>query len=249
MGGFFYNLGRLAGPTVRKGKWVWQSLTGTDEAIVKAEHEVGRDLARAFHAELPADPDPELHALVGELAGALAARVKNKHRTFTVSVVRAEAPNAFALPGGFIFATRSLLDLVGRSRDELAFILGHEMGHVIRQDPMQRVVSDTTIGTALRALPGAGAAGVWLRSVAAQLLQSSYSQDRELGADELGLRLARAAGFDPAGALRMLKRFEEIAASREDDDGPLAPYFSTHPPVAVRVRELNRFLTAGRSAR
>ena len=243
MDGFFYRLGRLAGPAVRKGKWFWRSLAGSEADAIRAENEVGRDLARVFHEAFPPDPDDAARSLVHEVGTALAARVRNKLRRFSFAVVAAETPNAFALPGGYIFLTRPLLDLVERDRDEVAFILGHEAAHVIRQDPFERTVTDTAVSAALRALPGGGTARTWLKSVGAKLLQSSYSRERELAADELGLRLARAAGFDPEAALRMLGRLRSRAAGKEES--LLGPYFSTHPPFELRIRELKRVL-AGR---
>ena len=241
MGNLFYELGRLAGPAWRKGAWVWRTLAGTDREILAAEEAVGRDLARAFAQEMPPEDDAAVQDRVAALGAKLAARVRNKLRRFNFAVVRAEAPNAFALPGGFVFVTRPLIDLVGAHDEELAFVLAHEMGHVVNQDPIQRLLADSTIAAAMRALPGSGLAGSWVRSVGARVLQSSYSQDRELSADEAGVRLARAAGFDPFGSVRLLARLRDAAEAR-DPGGSLAPFFATHPPFELRTREIDRFL-------
>ena len=236
-----YEFGRLSGPILRKGAWVWRSVAGSEDESIEAEFAVGRDMANAFLRELALDTDEATRAQVAAVGAALASRVKNKQRAFAFSIVAADAPNAFALPGGFIFVTRNLLDLIGERRDETAFILAHEMGHVIQQDPMQRILTDAAIAAAVRALPAAGVAGSWIASAGARFLESSYSQDRELAADELGVRLARAAGFDPAAAPRLLERLQAAVAARSRGD-VLAPYFSTHPPFPVRVRALKRFL-------
>ena len=58
MAGFFYNVGRFLGGQARKAKWAFRSLTGTEAEAVRAEHGVGRDLARAVLEEVEADPDP-----------------------------------------------------------------------------------------------------------------------------------------------------------------------------------------------
>ena len=238
MGGFFYNLGRMAGPKVRKGKWVWRSLTGDEGEILAAEHEVGRDLAAAFAEELGVERDPAIRRYVSSIGDALARRVSNKQRTFRFTVASGGDPNAFALPGGEVFISRSLLGLIGGERDPLAFILGHEMAHVIKQHPMERVLSDAALASAARTVRLGGVAGQWVKGKGVQLMRSAYSQDRELTADKLGARLAQAAGFDPAGAIHLLERLKAI--SRESDQ-PLSEYFSTHPPFDQRIAALRSF--------
>ena len=239
MPGLFYNLGAMAGPTVRKGKWLWQSLTGTDDEIIEAEEAVGRDLAAEMAQQLGIDEDARTQRAVREIGGRLAGRVKNRRRRFDFHVVAGGTANAFALPGGFIFITRPLIELIGGAPDELAFILGHEMGHVIEQHPMQRIMSDAGLSAALRITPAGRLGGAWLKNTAAQMLQSAYSQDRELIADRFGARLAAAAGYDALACPRMLGRLKQVSVERQL---PLAEYFSTHPPLDLRVSELQRYL-------
>ncbi len=243
MGGFFYQLGRLAGPSVRKGKWLWKSLTGSDDELLQAEEEVGADLDRAFLAGVSLDPESELQELAAALTGKLAQKVKNKKRKFRPRVLASEAVNAFALPGGYIYLTRGLVECVERSSDELAFVIAHEMGHVIRQDPMQRVVTEAAVGAALKLLARKGPAS-YLRSVGAKLLQSAYSQDRELGADELAVRLLRASGFPPQAAVALLEKLSARAKDTSLQATLLGPYFSTHPPFELRIRRIRRMLKA-----
>ena len=60
MSGLFYNLGRMVGPKVRKAKWIWQSMTGSEADAIKMENEVGRDLAREIRKQLELDDELEL---------------------------------------------------------------------------------------------------------------------------------------------------------------------------------------------
>ena len=73
-------------------------------------------------------------------------------------------------------------------------------------------------------------------------LELAYSQDEEFEADELGVLLMRAAGFDPAGAIRMLQCVGKL--DRSPDPLGLNRYLSTHPPIDERVNRLRR-LAAG----
>ncbi|MHC4521140.1 MAG: hypothetical protein ACYTAS_21305, partial [Planctomycetota bacterium] len=54
----FYNLGRKVGPKVRKAKWIWGSMTGTEADTIRLERGVGADLAQEARVQLRADPDP-----------------------------------------------------------------------------------------------------------------------------------------------------------------------------------------------
>lgn len=239
MAGFFYNLGRMAGPGVRKGKWVWQAMTGTEEEIIAAEAEVGRDLAAEMIQACGLCGDARDRALIEDIGGKLRGCVKNRLRQFSFTAIGGEEVNAFALPGGHVFVTRPLIELVGGAAAELAFILGHEMAHVIKQDPMRRIVTDATLSAAMRVTPTGRVAGPWLKDKALHMLRSAYSQDQELMADKLGARLAMAAGYDAAAGPRMLARLGTLSARQEL---PLAEYFSTHPPIEMRVGELDQYL-------
>ena len=85
MGGVFYNLGKMAGPVLRKGKWVLQSLTGSEADVIRAEFEVGRDMAEALQAEAALDTDTATVALLSETGARLAQRLTNRKRLFPVA--------------------------------------------------------------------------------------------------------------------------------------------------------------------
>jgi len=238
--GMFYHLGKLAGPKLRKGRWLWESMTGAEEDIIKAEHDAGADLAAAMVEQVGVDRDDGVRRWVRELGEQLAACVSNKQRRFAFEVIPGDEPNAMALPGGYVFINRPLLELMRGDPDETAFVLGHEMGHIIKQHAVDRMVSDATFSAAMRAPMAAGVLGRWLAGTGRKLLSSAYSQDNELMADKLGARLAQAAGYDARAAVRMLDRLK--TATGAEDGEPLSAYFATHPPFDVRIGELNTYL-------
>ena len=237
----FYRLGRLAGGKVRKAKWMWSSLTGDETEAIEAEYGVGRDMAAVVRERSAADADPTLQSLLDETCDRLAAVVRNKLHQFEVGVVTDDQPTAYALPGGFIFLTRALTELCERDRDELAFVVAHEMAHVIRRHAINRVLRQTAYAAASMVAPGRGAIAPWLRRVGLEWLERAYSQDQEFEADALGALVMKAAGFDPDGALRLLARFQRL--DRLPDASGLGAYLSTHPPVTDRVARLQRRLT------
>jgi predicted Zn-dependent protease len=170
----------------------------------------------------------------------LAACVANKLRTFSFEVVKGTEPNAFALLVGFILVSRSLLELCDWNQDEIAFILGHEMGHVIRGHAMDRIIANSAIAVGARATPIRGLLASWLGKVGVELLESAYSQDLELEADALGARLVAVAGYDPHAPTQLLSRLSEL--SQPAKQSSLGNYFSSHPAFDVRIHNVDHLL-------
>ena len=237
-GSVFYKLGRIAGVQVRKAKWMWESVAGNEAEGIQAEHAVGRDMAAVVLEETPRDSDRATQALLDEIGGKLAAVVRNRLHRFQMTAIETDRPTAFALPGGFIFIARSLVQLCNRNKDDIAFVLAHEMAHVIRRHAIERLLQQKVVNAVALASPARGALASWIRKVGFQGLERAYSQDEEFEADELGVLLMRAAGFDPAGAIRMLQCLGEL--DRSPDPLGLNRYLSTHPPIEERVNRLRR---------
>ena len=240
MSSLFYNIGKMVGPRVRKVKWIWQSITASEADTIKAEHEVGQDLAREIGNRLELDTEPRAGQMLNKVGRHLATCVANKLRTFSFEVIKGTEPNAFALPGGFIFVTRSLLELCDWNQDEIAFILGHEMGHVIRGHAMGRIIANSAIAVGVRATPIRGILASWLSKVGVKFLESAYSQDMELEADTLGARLVAVADYDPHATMQLLSRLSEL--NQPAKQSSLGNYFSSHPAFDIRIHNVDRLL-------
>lgn len=237
--GFFEKLGRAAGRFARKGKWIYQSLAGDDKDAVRAEYAVGCDLAEQTRRQFQMGEDPQTVELVRGVGQTLAAWVNHPDRRFSFEVYVAPDVNAFALPGGFVFLTRAIVQMCLGRRDELAFILGHEMAHVIRGHVLDRMIWGTLVNAASNAVRVAGPMAGVIRSAAVTYVQRSYSRDQELEADLLGLRLMRAAGFDGEASIRLLEHLREVVPKHES---AFSKYFGTHPQFDDRIEHLRRFL-------
>jgi predicted Zn-dependent protease len=238
MAGFFYNLGRMVGPKLRKADWMLKSLTGTEADIVQAEQRVGRDLAAAFAQQAEMEQDPAVLGLLEDLGNRLVACVRDQKRRFCICAVRSPEVNAFAFPGGFIFVMRPLLEFCNWDRDEIAFVLGHEMGHVLKEHPMRRIMTSELVRSGVGRLPVGGVLRAPVLNLAATLLNQGYSQDQELEADHLGLQLVQAAQFDARATVRLMQRMWTVPA----EACRLSSYFSSHPPAAVRIERMKRYL-------
>jgi predicted Zn-dependent protease len=90
-------------------------------------------MAAVVLEETPRDSDRATQALLDAIGGKLAAVVRNRLHRFEITEIETDRPTAFALPGGFIFIARSLVQLCNRDKDDIAFVLAHEMAHVIRR--------------------------------------------------------------------------------------------------------------------
>lgn len=238
MAGFFYQLGRKLGPKVRQATWVWQSAFGDKGERLAAESAVGQDLTGEVLSHMDPLTEEDLPLPMTPTLNRLAQHLTDQRRSFRVFVVRADPPNAFALPGGTVVITASLLALCDAEPDRLAFVLGHEMAHVVKGHAMERLAVNSAIsavsnlGKIRRSVLG------WVKHVGVGALQGAYSQDQELEADKLGIQLMRAAGYSPKGACQLL---EELSREHPEPAQGLAPYFSSHPPLITRIDEIRRY--------
>lgn len=231
MAGFFRSIGRFLGESSRKASWLYRSFTADEEEAWKAEQAVGRDMARAVLEQSQADTDPAVAAWIEEIGGLVAGKVGPHGNQFIFRALLVPEPNAFALPGGFVFVTRALLKLCNSSHDELAFVLGHEVAHIVCGHASENVVSSSLMKSTARVLrlPAAG--------LVTKLLGQSYSRDQELEADREGVKLAHAAGFNPQSALNLL---EVLQGRFSGTTGEALGYFSSHPTWNTRLENLRR---------
>ncbi|WP_298259148.1 M48 family metallopeptidase [uncultured Litoreibacter sp.] len=146
-------------------------------------------------------------------------------------------PNAFALPGGTMVITDEFVKDFP-DVDVMAGVLGHEIGHVVEQHGLKRIYRSLSMYVLIAFL--AGDVGPILEDVVLEgnvLLSLSFSRAQETSADEFGLRLSKASGFDPAG----LKRFFKELDGRFGDSEP-PQWNSTHPSSAARVEAIDAYI-------
>ena len=224
-------LGGKSRKPLRQAKWMWSWFTGTEDESIRAEREYGRDCAQAFARQFPGSVSAPDQDLVSDIGARLADAVNDPRREFRFMVVASSPANAFALPGGFVFITKSLLDLCERDRNEIAFFLGHEIGHILRGHARDHMTANTFLNAVMSRLP---AAGQMLR----QAMSQGYSRNLELEADQEATRLAAVAGYDARASIHALKRLLQVSP----DSSGLAEYLSSHPPISERVLELKKRL-------
>jgi predicted Zn-dependent protease len=203
----------------------------------------GREAARQVETEMGVVDDPELEAYVRAIGARLAALSPRQDLSYDFHVVDMPEPNAFALPGGHIYVSRGLLALTN-SEDELANVIGHEIGHVAARHHAQQQARAQQVGvlSVLGTLAAAVLGGAEAAQTAGQLGQvagagflASYSRDQERQADEIGQGLAARAGWDPNGMatfLNTLGRETALASGGKRNPG----WLDTHPATPERVQ-------------
>ena len=105
---------------------------------------------------------------------------------------------------------------------------------------MKRIISNSAINLASQAVSIRGQLAGWIQKVGVQFLESAYSQEMESQADQLGVRLTFAAGYNPEGAVRLFGRLAKLNLSEKQFE--LGSYFSSHPSFDVRIRNIHHFL-------
>lgn len=222
-------LGSRARKPMRQAKWMWTWASGSEAEALQAEREYGEECAREFAGQFPREAPPHVGQVVEGVGAVLAPAVEESGYRWVFRVVDAPAANAYALPGGFIFVTSPLLALCAGDREELAFILAHEMAHVFRGHAREQLTTGVFLSAVTARLAGAG-------RMLREMLGKGYSRDLELEADREGARLAARAGFDRHAAERSLARLAAVSPAMPE----WAEYLSSHPPFTDRIRELQR---------
>ena len=151
---------------------------------------------------------------------------------FRIEIDDSENMNAMALPGGLIVVTAGLLDEI-ETENELAFIIGHEMGHFKNRDHMRALGRGVVISLVFIAMSGSGAASDLGASIT-DLALRGFSRGQESSADEFGLGLVQQEYGHVADSWRFFERMDEI----DGEFLELLTYLSTHPSPDDRVAAL-----------
>jgi len=151
---------------------------------------------------------------------------------FRLEIDDSEIANAMALPGGLIIVTQGLLDEV-ESENELAFVLGHELGHFRNRDHIRALGRGIVLSMFFAVATGGDVSNLGLN--AADLALRGFSRKQESKADEFGLALVYTHYGHVNEASRLFSRWDES----DDSVLNIVSYMSTHPDSGDRVDNLN----------
>ena len=205
---------------------------------------IGRQHAEQIEQQLPILADDEVQAFVSSLGKVIAAKTARADLEWRFRVVDSRQVNAFALPGGFIYINRGLLEHAD-DLSELAGVLGHEIGHVTRRHSVQQMekAQKTNVGvTVLCTLTNVCESGMAQAAinVGGGLMMAKHSRKSEQEADSDAVVNVISAGIDPRGIPAF---FEELMSERRRRPAGVENWFSTHPLEESRVRATREMIS------
>ncbi len=224
------------------------SPTGRRQLMLVSEQEAISQSALAYvqmiqplEEQGKVDNDPALKRRIDRITGrlvteAIAMRPATRDWKWSMKIIdEPETVNAWCMAGGRMALYTGMVDKLGATDDELAQVIGHEIGHALANHTAEKmsVAIASSLGVAAISIasdqPGAATAA----SVAAVLaIQLPNSRAAESEADRIGIELAARAGYDPRAAISLWRKMESVSGG-----GP-PQFLSTHPSAGTRQERL-----------
>jgi len=208
------------------------------------EVELGRQAAAEVERQVPIVNDRSVQAYVDRLGRRLAANSGRTDIPYRFRIINDKQANAFALPGGFIYVNRGIVQLA-RNESELAGVLAHEIAHVAERHSLDQIKKAQTLGLGLgllemllgRSRNTAENIGALAANMVAQGVFFKYSRDAEREADQRAVAILRRSGISPNGMVTLFHRMESMKGNRA-----VAGFFSSHPSLSERQRNISGLL-------
>ncbi|MDQ6779939.1 MAG: M48 family metallopeptidase [Candidatus Eremiobacteraeota bacterium] len=201
------------------------------------EVQIGQQAARQVEQENALVTDPVLNSWVNSIGDNLSQFRARPDIKYRFKVIDTNSINAFSLPGGFVYLNFGLLNFVN-SEDELAGVMGHEMGHVERRHSITLNAKAQVLNVLLGLLSIASPFVYRFGNMIDALSILKISRVDELQADQYGLLLMTRAGYDPNAMVSFMDR---LGKEYGESGSALAKYFETHPGSRDRVTHMRGY--------
>jgi predicted Zn-dependent protease len=195
-------------------------------------------------------PDQEVQRYVNSVGKWVSMHSERPDLPWTFAVLDDLDPNAFAAPGGYIAITKGLL-LKMKNEAELAGVLGHEIGHVVKKHHLKAVQEENArnaakgVGSLIMESKGTDSrtrlAVDLIATIGIQLYAKGLSKDDEYESDRVGVVLATRAGYDPYGLPAVLQALQTV----DPVDAGIQLMLGTHPRLSDRLDLLEKIMGAG----
>ncbi|MDQ6768829.1 MAG: M48 family metallopeptidase [Gemmatimonadota bacterium] len=197
---------------------------------------IGRQNAEEVNAQLPIVTDPAISGYIQSLGESIAKNTSRADLDWHFYVINTRQVNAFALPGGYVYVNRGLIESANKL-DELTGTLGHEIGHVIQRHSVKQMqtAEKANAGVAvvctLTSICQNGLAQVAVK-VGGSALFAKHSRLDELQADSEAVVNVTRAGFDPQGIPSL---FQVLLKERQYQPTKVEGWFASHPLEETRI--------------
>ena len=209
-----------------------------------SDEQIGAEVAEKVEKEIGIYQMPVTSEYVEAIGSRLVDNLEDNQFTFKFNIVDQFDPNAFAVPGGWVYVSRGLL-VLANNEDELAGVIGHEITHVTRRHSAHRQRRGILGG--ILQIPGAIVGSVVNEDIGellnapistiSQLTLARYSRSQESEADRLGMRLAARSGYEPTALANILMHLEADVEMLTGEKHTTS-YFNSHPTTPDRVAEI-----------
>jgi len=200
---------------------------------------IGKNIAKQIASEFKISKDPKEVERVNRIGSKIAAVCDRKDIHYYFYVIDKDEYNAFSIPGGYVYIYKKLMDSL--NDDELAFVLGHEIGHIVARHAIKRLQAAMGMNLLMIASTQANAEPGFQEGLYFALanITMAYSRDDEFTADELGTKYIKLAGFNPKAGIEVLNKLYNNQKKQ-----PLREYsyFRTHPYAAQRIAHIKKYL-------
>jgi len=215
---------------------VYNPVTEKKEIIFideRSEIAIGAGTAKRLEKQYPLSEDRKAIEYVNRIGQEVARVGDRPNLEYHFKVLDIEQVNAFALPGGFVYVTKALLDRV--DDDELAAVLGHEIGHITARHGIKKLQTQLGYNLISTIVFREGKYKDIERAVDlfSGLISLGYGRKDELASDRLGTRYSYRAGYELQGMISFLKKLKEM---EKREPFVLEILLNTHPPVSERIK-------------
>jgi len=195
--------------------------------------------------------DLNVQTFIGKMGYSLLDQAGPNPFEFKFYVINALDPNAFAIPGGYIFVTTGLI-VLAENEQEVAGVLSHEIAHVTQRHVAKMIERSKRLNLATLAamlagiIAGRGGAGsqaaVAMAQATSEALTLKYTREMETDADQNGLHQLIKAGYDPNGIITFFNRLQKVSLAMAPN---IPTYLLTHPATENRISLLENILQMG----
>jgi predicted Zn-dependent protease len=223
-------------------------MRGAQGMTIEEEKNMGRKVFFEIEKSTEIIKDLPLQDFVDRIGRSLLTHAGSTPFDFNFYIVKAQDPNAYAIPGGYIFLTTGLIVLADNEQ-EIAGVVGHEIAHATERhisdlvDQSKRLNLATLAAVLAGALLGRGGkaseAAATIAAAGAAALTLKYTREHETEADQVGLHTLLKAGYDPKGLLSFLNKMYKTSLAVAPK---IPPYLSTHPAIENRITLLESLI-------